>query len=105
MTLSRLLPYRDLQTRHLRLLLATARAIAWIGILLIAAGIAWGITTLWLHLKGDAGATGAYAMMAMSSVVGLIGYGLLALALSGALAALIGIEESQRKRAEREGNS
>ena len=102
MSLNRLLPYRDLQTRHLRLLLGVARAIAWIGVLLIAAGAAWGITTLWLHLKGDAGVAGPYAMMAASSVVGLIGYGLLALSLSGALAALIGIEESQRRRVERD---
>ena len=32
----RWLPYRHLQSRHLGLALATARVIAWIGILLIA---------------------------------------------------------------------
>ncbi|MGH8212029.1 MAG: hypothetical protein ACREPP_02220 [Rhodanobacteraceae bacterium] len=97
-----LLPYRDLQTRHLRLLLGTVRVIAWVGMLLIVAGIAWGVTALSLHLKGDAGAAGRYTVMAATSVIGLIGYGLLALALSGALAALIGIEESQRRRVERD---
>lgn len=98
---SRWLPYGSLQTRHLRLLLATARVFAWVGMLLIAGGIAWGITALCLHVSGDA-ATNPYAMMAATSVIGLIGYGLLALALSGVLAALIGIEESQRRRVERE---
>jgi hypothetical protein len=97
-----LVPYRDLQTRHLRLLLAVARVIAWLGMLLIAAGIAWGITALSLHLKGEAGAAGRYTLMAASSVIGLVGYGLIALALSGALAALIGMEESQRRRVERD---
>jgi hypothetical protein len=96
----RWLPYGSLQTRHLRLVLGTARVIAWIGMLLIAGGIAWGITALWLHAGG--GAAGPYAMMAATSVIGLIGYGLLALALSGVLAALVGIEESQRRRVERD---
>ena len=95
----RLLPYGSLQTRHLRLVLGTSRVIAWLGMLLIAGGIAWGITALWLH---SGGAQGPYAMMAATSVIGLIGYGLLALALSGVLAALVGIEESQRRRVERE---
>ncbi|MER3546952.1 MAG: hypothetical protein C4338_04835 [Rhodanobacteraceae bacterium] len=103
MTLN-LLPYRNLQSRNLRLTLAAARVIAWIGMLLIAAGIAWGVTALWMHLRNAADTSGAYTMMAASSVSGLIGYGLLALALSGALAALVGIEESQRRRAEREGD-
>lgn len=93
----RLLPYGSLQSRHLRLTLATARVIAWIGMLLIAAGIAWGIIALWLH-AGSHAAAGPYAMMAATSVIGLIGYGLVALALSGVLAALVGIEESQRQR-------
>lgn len=96
----RLLPYGSLQTRHLRLVLATARVIAWIGMLLIAGGVAWGIIALWMH--AGAAAAGPYAMMAATSVIGLIGYGLLALALSGVLAALVGIEESQRRRVERE---
>ena len=95
----RLLPYGALQTRHLRLVLGTARVIAWIGMLLIAGGIAWGITAFWLHVGGGAN---PYVMMAATSVIGLIGYGLLALALSGVLAALVGIEESQRRRVERE---
>jgi hypothetical protein len=97
---SRWLPYGSLQTRHLRLVLATARVIAWIGMLLVAGGFAWGILALWLH-AGGAGA-GPYTMMAATSVIGLIGYGLLSLALSGALAALVGIEESQRRRVERD---
>ncbi|HEX6614271.1 MAG TPA: hypothetical protein VF022_10440 [Rhodanobacteraceae bacterium] len=96
----RWLPYGLLQTRHLRLALATARVIAWIGILLIAGGVAWGIAALWLHAGG--GAAGPYAMVAAYSVIGLIGYGLLALALSGVLAALVGMEESLRRRVERE---
>ncbi|HET6907494.1 MAG TPA: hypothetical protein VFH52_11160 [Rhodanobacteraceae bacterium] len=100
MKLDRWLPYASLQTRHLRLTLATARVIAWIGVLLIAGGIAWGITALWL--RADSNAAAQYAMMAATSVIGLIGYGLLALALSGVLAALVGIEESQRRRVERE---
>ena len=99
---SRWLPYGSLQTRHLRLVLGTARVIAWIGMLLIAGGIAWGITALWLHAGGSAAAAGPYAMMAATSVIGLVGYGLLALALSGVLAALVGIEESQRRRVERD---
>lgn len=102
MTLNRLLPFSTLQTLHLRLVLGTARVIAWIGILLIAGGIAWGITALWMRAGGGTAASGPYAMMAATSVIGLIGYGLLALALGGALAALVGIEESQRRRAERE---
>jgi hypothetical protein len=96
----RWVPYGSLQTRHLRLVLGTARVIAWIGMLLIAGGIAWGITALWLHAGG--GTAGPYAMMAATSVIGLIGYGLLALALGGVLAALVGIEESQRRRVERD---
>lgn len=102
MALNRWLPYGSVQTRHLRLVLVTARVIAWIGMLLIAGGIAWGVTALWLHAGGSAAASGPYAMMAATSVIGLIGYGLLALALSGVLAALVGIEESQRRRVERE---
>ena len=86
----RWLPYRNLQSRHLGLALATARVVAWIGILLIAAGIAYGITAAVSH--------GASIPMALGMVIGLIGYGLAALLLSGALAALIGIEESQRRR-------
>lgn len=101
MALNRWLPYGSLQTRHLRLVLATARVIAWIGMLLIAGGIAWAITALWLHAGGGS-TSGPYAMMAAGSVIGLIGYGLLALALSGALAALVGIEESQRRRVDRD---
>jgi len=102
MAINRWLPYSSLQTRHLRLVLGTARVIAWIGILLIAGGIAWGITALWMRVGSGAAASGPYAMMAATSVIGLIGYGLLALALSGVLAALVGIEESQRRRVERE---
>lgn len=101
MKLDRWLPYASLQTRHLRLTLATARVIAWIGVLLIAGGIAWGVLALWLRAGSNAAAA-PYAMMAATSVIGLIGYGLLALALSGVLAALVGIEESQRRRVERE---
>ncbi|HET7162803.1 MAG TPA: hypothetical protein VJ833_14465 [Rhodanobacteraceae bacterium] len=86
----RWLPYRNLQSRHLGLALATARVIAWIGILLIAAGIAFGITAAVSHA--------ASTLQALGMVVGLIGYGLAALALSGGLAALIGIEENQRRR-------
>jgi hypothetical protein len=96
----RWLPYGLLQTRHLRLALATARVIAWIGILLIAGGVAWGVTALWLHSGGAA--AGPYAMVAAYSVIGLIGYGLLTLALSAVLAALVGMEESLRRRVERE---
>lgn len=92
----RWLPYRHLQSRHLGLVLATARIIAWIGMLLIAAGIAYGITAAVSHPPGSP------AALALGMVIGLIGYGLAALALSGALAALIGIEENLRRRAERE---
>lgn len=102
MALNRWLPYGLMETRHLRLALMTARLIAWIGILLIAGGIAWGFTAVWLHAGGGANAAGPYALMAASSVIGLVGYGVLALALSGVLAALVGIEESQRRRVERE---
>lgn len=90
----RWLPYRNLQTRHLGLALATARVIAWIGILLIAAGVAYGITTAVSHT--------APVPLALGMVLGLIGYGLAALTLSGGLAALVGIEEASRRRNERE---
>lgn len=102
MALNRWLPYGLMQTRRLRLALMTARLIAWIGILLVAGGIAWGFAAVWMHAGGGANAAGPYAMMAASSVIGLVGYGVLALALSGVLAALVGIEESQRRRVERE---
>lgn len=85
----RWLPYRNLQTRHLGLALATARVIAWIGVLLIAAGIAYGVTAAVSH--------GAPVPMALGMVIGLIGYGLAALALGGGLAALVGIEEALRR--------
>ena len=39
---------------------------------------------------------------ALGMVIGLIGYGIAALALGGALAALIGIEESQRRHVDRD---
>lgn len=90
----RWLPYRNLQSRHLGLALATARVIAWIGMLLIAAGIAYGIAAA---IHGVGRGTGA---MALGTVLGLIGYGLAALTVSGALAALVGIEENQRRRRE-----
>jgi len=86
----RWLPYRNLQTRHLGLVLATARVIAWIGILLIVAGIAYGITSAVSH--------SASVAMALGMVIGLVGYGLAALALGGGLAAMVGIEEALRRR-------
>jgi hypothetical protein len=86
----RWLPYRNLQTRHLGLALAAARVIAWIGILLIAAGVAYGIATAVSHTVP--------VPLALGTVLGLIGYGLAALVLSGALAALVGIEEALRRR-------
>lgn len=86
----RWLPYRNLQTRHLGLALAVARVVAWIGMLLIAAGIAYGITAAVSH--------DASVPMALGMVIGLIGYGLVALALGGGLAALVGIEEALRRR-------
>lgn len=92
----RWLPYRTLQSHHLGLALATARVIAWIGMLLIAAGAAYGIAAAVSH--GSA----VPARLVLGTVIGLIGYGLAALALSGALAALVGIEENQRRRAERD---
>ncbi len=82
----RWLPYRTLYSRHLGLALATARVIAWIGMLLIAGGVAYGITA------AVSRSASASAVMALGTVVGLIGYGLAALVVSGALAALIGIE-------------
>lgn len=88
----RWLPYRNLQTRHLGLALAAARVIAWLGILLVAAGVAYGITSAVSHT--------APLPMALGMVLGLIGYGLAALALGGGLAALVGIEEALRRRNE-----
>jgi uncharacterized membrane protein len=87
----RWLPYRLLQTQRLGLVLATARVIAWIGMLLVAAGVAYAITAA--VMRSGAGT----ATLVLGSVVGLIGYGLIALTLSGALAALVGIEESLRR--------
>jgi hypothetical protein len=86
----RWLPYRNLQTRHLGLALATSRVIAWIGILLVAGGIAYGIAAAVSH--------SAPVPMALGMVLGMIGYGLAALALAGVLAALVGIEEALRRR-------
>ena len=86
----RWLPYRNLQTRHLGLALATARIVAWIGILLIAAGIAYGITAAVSH--------GASVPLALGMVIGLIGYGLAALGGCRGRAALVGIEEALQRR-------
>lgn len=86
----RWLPYRNLRTRDLGLALATARVIAWIGILLVAAGVAYGVTS--------AISRTALLPMALGMVLGLIGYGLAALALGGGLAALVGIQEALRRQ-------
>ena len=91
----RWLPYRRLQSRHLGLALATARVIAWIGMLLVAAGVAYGIAAA---VKGNSG-LGAFVL---GTVLGLIGYGLVALVVSGVLAALVGIEEQQRRQLDRD---
>ncbi|HET7561130.1 MAG TPA: hypothetical protein VFJ87_01980 [Rhodanobacteraceae bacterium] len=91
MDIRRWLPYRNLQSRNLGLALATARVIAWIGMLLIAAGVAYGIAAA-VH------GSGGPVVLALGMVVGLIGYGLAALVVSGALAALVGIEEALRQR-------
>ena len=82
MKLQRWLPYGKLTTEHLGLLLATARVIAWLGMLLIAFGIA-----------------AAISRFLFSSMVGvaIAGYGLAFLAFSGLLAAVVGIEESLRR--------
>lgn len=87
MEIRRWLPYHTVQTRHLGLLLGTARLIAWLGFIWIAFGIA-------------VAATG-YLIPRLMGVV-LAGYGLGFLAFSGLLAALVGIEESLRRRAERD---
>lgn len=92
----RWLPYRRLQSHHLGLALATARVIAWIGMLLVVAGIAYGVAAV---VKG---AGMGFATLILGTVLGLIGYGIAALALSGGLAALVGIEESLRRRNERD---
>ncbi|HEU0277784.1 MAG TPA: hypothetical protein VFQ95_08190 [Rhodanobacteraceae bacterium] len=63
--------------------------------LLIVGGIAYGITAAVSRSAGPS------AVMALGTVVGLIGYGVAALVVSGALAALIGIEEAQRRASER----
>ncbi|HEX5960827.1 MAG TPA: hypothetical protein VFY97_06230 [Rhodanobacteraceae bacterium] len=92
----RWLPYKNLQSRNLGLALAVARVIAWIGMLLVAAGVAYGIAAA---LQG--GKAGVSAL-ALGTVIGLVGYGLAAMTVSGGLAALVGIEEQQRRRAERD---
>lgn len=94
--LRRWLPYRRVETLHLGLMLATARVIAWIGMLVIVAGVAYGIAVGVSHQGQDT------AILALGTVLGLVGYGLAALAISGVLAALVGIEEHQRQRAERD---
>jgi hypothetical protein len=88
------LPYRHLQSRHLGLALATARVIAWIGMLLVAAGVAYAIAAA-VRSNGP-------APLILGTVLGLLGYGLAALVVSGGLAALVGIEEQQRRRSERD---
>lgn len=92
----RWLPFRQMQSKNLGLALATARVIAWIGMLLVAAGVAYGIAAVVSHKPEG------FAALAVGTVIGLIGYGLAALAMSGALAALVGIEENQRRRLERD---
>lgn len=91
----RWLPYRQLQSAHLGLALSTARVIAWLGMLLVAAGVAYGIASA---VKGTAGP----AVLAFGVVLGLIGYGLVALAVSGVLAALVGIEDALRRNRDRD---
>ena len=83
MELRRWLPYRKLQSTHLGLLLGTARVIAWLGMLLIAFGIAAAISRF---------------LISSALGVALAGYGLAFLAFSGLLAAVVGIEESLRRR-------
>lgn len=90
----RWLPYRTLQTRHLGLALATARVLAWIGMLLVAAGVAYGITAAAAHA--------APLSLALGMVINIVGTGLMALLLGGALAALVGIEEALRVRREQD---
>lgn len=63
--------------------------------LLIAGGIAYGITA-----AASRGA-GPSAVMVLGIVVGWIGYGLVALVVSGALAALVAIEAGLQSRAGR----
>ncbi len=101
MTSRRFLPYKNMQTVRLGLLLGTARVIAWIGMLLIIAGFAYAIAGLYFHFTRAA--NGANPMIAVVTTFGLVCYGLLALGGSGVLAALVGIEDSQRRRAERDG--
>ncbi|MBS0381084.1 MAG: hypothetical protein JSR56_01515 [Proteobacteria bacterium] len=91
----RWLPYRRLQSRNLGLALAAARVIAWIGMLLIAAAVAYGITAAVTR-------SGMSGTLALGTVLGLIGYGLVALVVSGVLAALVGIEEQQRRQLDRD---
>lgn len=86
----RWLPYRTLQSRRLGLALATARVVAWIGMLLVAAGIAYGITAAVSH--------GVPIGLALGMVINIVGTGLMALLLSGALAALVGIEDALQDR-------
>ncbi|MEO6968646.1 MAG: hypothetical protein ABI132_09400 [Rhodanobacteraceae bacterium] len=100
MTPRRFLPYKNMQTARLGLLLGTARVIAWIGMLLIIAGIAYAIAGVFFHFAR--GAAGTNPMVAVATALGLIAYGLLTLGGSGILAALVGIEDSQRRRAERD---
>lgn len=90
----RWLPYRTLQTRNLGLALATARIVAWIGMLLVAAGIAYGITAAASH--------GAPIALALGMTINIVGTGLLALLLSGAVAALVGIEACMRSQHDRD---
>lgn len=90
MDVRRWLPYRTLTSRRLGLALATARVVAWIGMLLVAAGIAYGITA--------AASRGAPIGLALGMVINIVGTGLMALLLSGALATLVGIEDALRER-------
>lgn len=91
----RWLPYRSLQSRHLLLALATARVVAWLGMLLVAAGVAYAIATA-------VSRSGPAMLVALGVVINMIGMGLMALLASGALAALVGIEESHRRQLERD---
>ncbi|MEO7148856.1 MAG: hypothetical protein ABIY40_02820 [Rhodanobacteraceae bacterium] len=102
MTSRRFLPYKHLQTARLGLLLGTARMIAWIGMLLIALGIIWTILMIFLRFIAFGPAVSMTLAIATQTVIALLSYGLLSLAFSGILAALVGIEDSQRRRAERD---
>lgn len=97
MTFRALLPYQNLQTARLGFALGAARAVAWVGVVVIALGAAYIIFVL---IGGGMTAAASPTVRLQLALSGLVfcAYGLGVIAFSGILAALVGIDDSLRHR-------